>query len=189
MKRSGMGEGDREAVEGAGLSTNFRCDRSASAPQTSEPRRPPPPLRGPPPPLRGGGSAELPQSQLPPLRARELCRHQGVGLGQPVSGLRSVHLVQVVEADPFRPREVGGRAGAAGLGQGFEGDVADLEGNPTAAGDRKYAAAHLVDIVRAPLDDGRDRRQGAAGGVKGLRAQASTPRPMGQTTPVPPTPQ
>jgi hypothetical protein len=29
MKHSGMGEGDREAVEGAGFVTGFRCDSGA----------------------------------------------------------------------------------------------------------------------------------------------------------------
>ena len=54
-----------------------------------------------------------------------------------------------------------------------------------------YLPVLLVEhrFTAAPLDDLLRRGQGEGGSLEGLRAHAFTPTPMGQATPVPPTPQ
>jgi len=101
-------------------------------------------------------------------------------------------VVNLQQVDPLGPRHIGRRPRMPALGQHLIGDVRDLERH--SAG-RPHHDEHLAPdlvgvVVVAERVIQRRSRQGQTD-LADPRAvhQASTPTPIGQTTPVPPMPQ
>ena len=94
---------------------------------------------------------------------------------------------------PFGAGQIGRGFGAAVLGQHLESDVRDLERQTAHAPDNgEHLAADLpgVVVVAERMIQGRPRQgQAHLADPRAVHDQASTPTPMGQTTPVPPIPQ
>ena len=97
------------------------------------------------------------------------------------------------ERYPVRPGQVGRRYEPGLLNQSGEVIRCALERQPVVARlerrDGVHLAGNLENQIVAPLDGHRRPRQRPAGGVERLRRHAWTPTPIGQETPVPPTPQ
>ena len=100
---------------------------------------------------------------------------------------------RIIQMHPFGAGQIGRRFGAAVLGQHLESDVRDLERQTAHAPDNgEHLAADLVGIVvvaKGVIQRRAGQREAHLADPHAVHDQASTPTPMGQTTPVPPMPQ